>query len=448
MSINPLPFIISLVGVYFLFKLKFFFVLHPIRTSGKILRVIKDRKTLKSFCLALAGTLGVGNVFGVAFGIMIGGPGSVFWLLVSMLFAMIIKYCEVVITSDNLHHDRYAHGGMFYVISKSFRKCGRILSVIYAASTLALALFMGASLQCGTVVSSVREISDISSYSVAIIVSVLTLFVIVGGAKKIEKITSVIIPMTTIIYIFGALCIIISNLSRLPNVLDSILTSAFSVKGAFGGIAGFLMSDAIREGFARGILSNEAGAGTSSIAHARNGVLNPAISGLLGIFEVWFDTGLLCMLTAFSVLLSVPESFVAVSGMDLIMYSVGSTFGNVGKWVALILVFFFAFATAICWYYYGLESWGFVFGKKFRALFLPLFVIFTLFGSNSYITVFIVDVLMSVATVLCVCALMKNSDRIKTLSERGGIINVNLKGKYLGNIKGSVLRKEVKDREP
>ena len=139
---------------------------------------------------------------------------------------------------------------------------------------------------------------------------------------------------------------------------------------------GFLTLTPLREGFARGILSNEAGAGTSSIAHARSGVLSPASAGLLGIFEVWFDTGLICMLTGFSILLAVPDFALFESGMQLVTYAVGNLFGIVGKVTVAILVFAFAFATVICWYYYGSEAWSSIFGKRKRTLFIPLFLCF------------------------------------------------------------------------
>ena len=449
MSFNPLPFIISAVGIYFLVKLRFFFILHPIRTIGKSVRALKDKRALKSFSLALAGTLGVGNVFGVAFGIIVGGPGSLFWLFVSMFFAMIIKYAEVVISSDNLTHDRDTHGGMSYVIANSFKRSGRFLSKIYAVGIVGLSLVMGASLQCGTVAISVGSALDIPKLAIASFLVVITLFAITGGARKIEKVTSVVIPLTTIIYIMATLYIIISKASLLPSVTINIFRSAFEVRGVVGGALGFLLSSTFHEGFSRGILSNEAGAGTSSMAHARNGVLNPASSGLLGMLEVWFDTGLLCMLTGLSILLSVPEELCIGDGMELIMYVAGNSFGNTGKIMAAVSVFAFAFATVICWYYYGMETWGFVFGSSSRIAFLPIFIIFVVMGCfvNISISVFIIDALMATVSSLCVVALIKNSDRIKDLSERGGVIDCNIGKRYRKGIRGSVLPREEQHRE-
>ncbi len=446
MNFNPLPVILSIVGVYFLFKLRFFFILHPFRTAKKTFNAVKDKRTLKSLTLALAGTLGVGNVLGVALGLIIGGAGSLFWLLISMIFACVIKYAEVVISSDNLFHDTDSHGGMYYVIGSSFKKCGRLLSSVYAVSAVLVSLLLGAALQCGTVRETVSEIGSIPRITVAVVLSLLVIFSIFGGAKKIEKITAIVIPMTTIIYIITTFTIITVNYSAIPNAISLIISSAFRVDSAVGGVLGFLVGAPLHEGFARGILSNEAGAGTSSMAYARSGVLNPASAGLLGIFEVWFDTGLICMLTGLSVLVSVPDFSRFRSGMSLIMHSVGTLYGNVGRYAILLSVFAFAFATVICWYYYGMESFSALFGRKRRILFMPLFVVFVFVGtmSDSLTLVSIIDILMAVLTFLTVIALIKNSDRIKALSERGGIIDRNYKIK----LKGSVSRRERGDRAP
>lgn len=447
MEFNPLPIILAAVGSYFLIKLRFFFVLHPINTALRGVRAIKDRRAFRSFSLALAGTLGVGNVFGVAIGIMIGGAGSLFWLFTSMFFAMVIKYAEVVITSDNLYHDTETHGGIYYVIKSSFGKLGKIFSSVYSLAILGLSLVMGSALQTEAVCESVLSVASIPRISLAIFLVLATALAIIGGARKIEKITAIIIPMTTIIYIFVTLIIIFANFSSLDVVLNNIFASAFKFESTLGGFIGFLTSAPLREGFARGILSNEAGAGTSSIAHARSGVLSPASAGILGIFEVWFDTGLLCMLTGLSILLSVPDPGVFDSGMALITFAVGNIFGTAGKLTVLFSVFAFAFATVICWYYYGFEAWSSFFGKKKRAVFTPIFLSFVFLGCyvNSMILVTLTDVLMLVATVLTLLTLIKNSDRIKVLSENGGVVHSDrgrIRRFRVKTIKGNVSSKE------
>ena len=442
MEFNPLPIIIAAVGSYFLIKLRFFFILHPVVAVSRGLRAIKDKRARRSFSLALAGTLGVGNVFGVALGVLIGGAGSLFWLFVSMIFAMVIKYAEVVITADNLYHDRDTHGGIYYVIRASFLRGAGALSYIYSASIFGLSLFMGAALQSDAVVESALAITDVPRIPIGIFVLLITLVAIIGGTRKIEKITSIIIPITTIVYIFITLSVVISHIDGLNRVLSLILESAFCPKSAVGGTVGFLTLAPIREGFARGLLSNEAGAGTSSVAHARSGVLSPSSAGLLGVFEVWFDTGLICMLTGLSILLAVPDISIFESGMQLVSYSVGSLFGTVGKVAVTLCVFAFAYATVICWYYYGSEACGFLFGKRKRAAFLPLFLTFVFVGcfADTMILVSVTDALMLISTVITLLVLIKNSDRIRYLSEIGGVIcsdRIRVKRLRAKSIKGN-----------
>ena len=451
MEFNPLPIILAAVGSYFLIRLRFFFILHPIGTTSRGLRAIKDKRARRSFFLALAGTLGVGTVFGVAIGIMIGGAGSLFWLFISMFFAMIIKYAEVVITSDNLYHDRDTHGGINYVIRASFKLGGGLLSSLYSVAVLGLSLVMGAALQADAVRESMSSTVSIPRASLAAILILITAAAIIGGARKIEKITAIVIPLTTIIYIFITLGIIVMHCNRLLYVTMDIIYSAFDFESALGGGIGFLLSGPLREGFARGILSNEAGAGTSSIAHARSGVLSPASAGILGIFEVWFDTGIICMLTGFSILLSVPDISMFDSGMDLIAYSVGNIFGLPGKIAMVLSVFAFAFATVICWYYYGSEAWSSLFGKRNNVIFIPLFLSFIFIGcfAETMLLVFLTDAFMLIATFLTLSALIKNSDRIKHLSESGGVVRSErgtIRRFRIKSIRESVFSKGGRDR--
>ena len=448
MDFDILPLLLALVGGYLLIKLRFFFILHPIRTARRGLRAIRDRRTLRSFSLALAGTLGVGNVFGVAIGILVGGAGSLFWLFVSMLFAMVIKYAEVVLTSDNLFHDTDTHGGFYYVIRMSFSRLGGALSSLYALIILLLSLVMGAALQTDAVTEALAGIVDFPTVFPTFFLAFIILLGIAGGTRRIEKITSVVIPITTIVYIFLTFYIILTHFGELGTVVERMLSSAFSERSIVGGGIGFLTSRPMREGFARGMLSNEAGAGTSAMAHARSGVLSPSTAGLLGIFEVWFDTGLICILTGLSILLIVPDPTILDGGMQLVMYAMGSVYGAVGKYAVLLCVFAFAFATVICWYYYGTEAWSSLFGRRHRYVFLPIFLLFVILGCylDSYLLVSTTDALMLLATLLTLSAIMKNSDRVKALSESGGVIDSDSGRLRPFRIKGSVFSKGEKRR--
>lgn len=431
MQFNPLPIILTLVGGYFIIKLRGFFILHPLRTAKKAIRALKHKGTLSSLSLALAGTLGVGNVFGVAYGIILGGAGSVFWLFVSSVFASVIKYAEVVISQDNLFAKRNGHhGGMYYVIKASFAGAGKFMSGTYALACLLLSVVMGAALQSSTMVESLSFGLGIQPKLSAAAFAALVFVAIVGGSKIITRVTSFAIPMTTVIYIVLTSAIIIVNFSRLPAVLTEIMSSAFTVRSGGGGVLAFMLTGACKEGYSRGMLSNEAGAGTSSMAHARSGILNPASAGIMGIVEVFFDTALLCMLTAFAILVTVPDPSSFSGGMELVTAAVGGL-GVFGEWVLLICVFFFAYSTAICWYYYGNECASFLSpnGVPFFAILYSLAVFLGGVVGGGVLVMF-TDGLMIILTLLTLSALIKNSDRVIALSESGGVIppKKNIKG--------------------
>ncbi len=416
---------ISAVGVYLLYKLGFFIFRHPIRTLLVARRGLRAPGAVRSFLLALAGTLGVGNVFGVALGLAVGGCGSVFWLLVSTVFSSVIKYAEVTLSFDNA---RAGHGGMFYCIKNSFAHLGGVMSVIYAVCALLLSFFMGAALQIRTVGDAYGILFDTPPYLfLSILVLLIGISVFFGG-KVISKITLLTIPMSTIVYTIITLTMIIMNISRLGDVIFCIVRDAFTVRAGVGGVFGFLFSSSMREGYSRGILSNEAGAGTSSMAHTSSDGAKPAERGVLGLLEVVFDTTLLCTLTAFAILLSVPDVSVFNTGMSLIMYAVDGTLGGFGSALVLLSVLIFAYSTVVCWYFYGCECIRFLFGREVRLLYFPLFILSLVAGACLPVgaLVYATDALLLILSALTLPTLIKNSDRICVLSERAGLTRTGL----------------------
>lgn len=417
--LSLLPLAVTSVGTYFLFKLKFFFILHPKKTLGKAIAAAGGKNALPSLSLALAGTLGVGNIVGVAVGIAVGGAGSVFWLLLSSLFALVIKYCESVVSSD------MGDGlGMIGVIEKSFGRLSRAASRSYAALALVLSFVMGAALQSASIGQSAELGFSLSPSKTAFFLLIFLLIPIIVGNKKIEKITVIVIPLATIVYIFLALSTIISNYERIFPAIKLIFHSAFAPESIGGGILGFLFSDKIKEGYLRGILSNEAGAGTSSFAHARNGTDDSAAVGIMGMSEVFFDTVVLCMITALATLVSV-DTFSGKGGVLIILSGIGSVYGELSEYLVFLCVFAFAYSTIVCWYYYGGCACRYLFPKGHGILFSVAFLAFALFGVGIKGDVLIkaTDFILLGLSVISLCALMKNSDRIVNLSEKSGIMS-------------------------
>jgi len=426
MYFNPLAIIVTVVGLYLLFRLKFFYILHPLRIIKKMVGALKDREAFRSLCLALAGTLGVGNILGVSVGLILGGPGSLFWMLVSSIFAMVLKYSEVTLCkSYPVHGFDGTHGGMMYAVRSSYTRLGGILSIIYAAATVLLSLTMGSSLQLVSVTGISREIFNTPPYIVIVLFVVAVAFAVFGGAKIIGKITAICIPLTTIIYIIMTLSILVIRSSELPSVLLLVLDDAFSMDGISGGILGFILSGSLREGYCRGILSNEAGAGTSSTAHGASSILSPSACGLMGMVEVFFDTVLLCSLTGLSVLVAIPDVTRYESGMKLVYDAFSSVLGSFGSIALLLSIIIFAYSTIVCWYYYGSEAYSFLCKRRprifFTALFLLLFPTFALLGE--IVLIGITDILLLLLTLITCATLIKNSDRVRTLSESGGIVS-------------------------
>lgn len=424
---GALPIIITLAGGYFLIKLRAFFLFHPIKTLKLTLSAFGSNKksSIKSLSLALAGTLGVGNITGVAIGIMLGGAGSVFWLLVSSFFAAVLKYAESVLTVDNMRSADSSQGGMMYIIKTSFGRASEPLAIIYAVSCLILALFMGGALQSNTVKMTLDSASSIPTAAIVLFVVILTTLSVKGGGEKIEKITVVLIPLTTIIYILMSACIMISHSDRIFAVIKLILTSAFSPLSFGGGILGFITSRCVFEGYARGILSNEAGAGTSTLAHSRNVGTTPCREGALGMCEVFFDTVILCMLTAFSILLSVDAPWEYTSAMTLVYDAFSAVLGGAFCLPLLLSILAFAFSTIICWYYYGESCARFLFGRRGVVPFFILYISFVALGIvlNTLLIVRLTDMLLLILSILSVGALIKNSDRVKALSEIENVIS-------------------------
>jgi len=413
-----LPVIVTLTGAYFLFKLRFFFMLHPKKTAKKIKKAIGEKGAFRSVSLALAGTLGIGNIIGVAVGISVGGPGAVFWLFVSSLFAMIIKYAEASLCAE-LGEGK----GMIGVVAKSFGTLSRPLSTAYSVLILALCFIMGSALQSASIGQCATLTLGASEGVTSIILVIVLLFSIIGGARKIEKITVFLIPVTTIIYIFLSSFTILINIEKMPEVFLNVMSAAFDADSALGGIVGFLLSDKIKEGYLRGILSNEAGTGTSSIAHSINKSVDAGAVGVMGMLEVVFDTVILCMLTAFATLVSVDD-LSGLSGVQIIMAGIGNVFGGVSQYFLCLCIFAFAYSTVICWYYYGSFAYSCLFGRKSGLLFSVCFLVSAYLGSrvSGDSLIGVTDIILLSLCTISLSALIKNSDRIKLLSESSGLI--------------------------
>lgn len=421
--LNLLPIFITAVGICFLIRLRFFFALHPVNTIKRVKCVLSRRESRRALSLALAGTLGVGNIVGVAFGISVGGAGALFWIFISGIFSAVIKYAESTIAADKMRGEL---GGMCYVLCASFKRGGKFLGTVYAVLCLFLSLTMGSALQSQSAIFGVRELVGTQEWTVSIIFAAATLFVTVRGAEKIEKITAKIIPIATIVYILICLTVIAINADKLIPTLINVIQEAFDFRSIGGGVSSFVAVRAMREGYARGVLSNEAGAGTSAMAQIKS-KSTPAEVGLLGMLEVFFDTALLCTLTGLAVLVSGAD--LSGGGMKIVLSAVSQI--PFGRAAVSSLIFAFAFSTVICWYYYGCECMNFLFGKRKSAAYALLFVlsVFLGFKFSTPILIYTSDILLFFMSVLTLSVLIKNSERMVFLSEKYGLLKKSDVGK-------------------
>ena len=351
-----MPLLLMGMGLILGFKMRFFYILHPIRTASLLFSGAKKGRgsPFSALSQALAGTLGVGNMSGVAAAICSGGAGAVFWMWISALVAMSIKYFEVALGQKHRRKGPrgYYGGAMYYiydVFSPSFPRLAGVLGTSFAILCIVNSLLTGNIVQTNCAAAALPSVPPLITGAV---LAFFVFIAIAGKIQRVSQVTSVLIPVLSAAYIILALVIIIPSAGRLPSVLFDIISSAFSLRSAKGGIGGYLFLRAIRFGTTRGVFSNEAGSGTSPTAHAEANAKSPHSQGCFGIFEVFLDTIVLCTLTAFVILLS-DGCRKGLGGIALTVYAFSSRAGEFAGVAVGISVILFAYATVICQARYG-----------------------------------------------------------------------------------------------
>ena len=362
-----LPVTIFAAGLYYIFRLKAFIFFHPVKIIKSFFT--SDGKDgispFRAVTLALAGTLGVGNIVGVASAISIGGPGAVFWMWVSSVASMFIKYVETLVAM--MHRKREGniyHGGAYYYIKNAF------VAGLFAVLCLIASFLLGNLIQIRALADSAMTVFKIPAWSIAIFAAIFCLIVTVGGVKRISALTVRMIPALAFVYIAISMYIICKNFDQIPHVITLILGDAFGIDKMAAGTSGFIISKAIRYGISRGLVSNEAGCGTAPIAHAASQSQNPVRQGFWGIFEVFCDTVLLCSMTAFCVLFAYgTPAHDTQNGMIYVLNAYEMLAGKGASYIIGISVCLFAVATVLCWAHYGSECIYYLTGKFTRKTF-------------------------------------------------------------------------------
>ncbi len=332
---------------------------------------------------ALAGTLGTGNLVGVATAMIAGGPGAIFWMWISALIGMIIKYAEIVLAVRFRQKNSQGEwcGGPMYTIENGLGKRWRWLAQLFALSAILASFGIGNMTQVNAASTNLESALGIPAWIFGIGIAIFTAVVIVGGIRRIGKLTAKVVPFMAGLYIVGALLILLRFHDQIPSAFRLIFASAFQPSSALGGAAGFTVLMAMRYGLARGISSNEAGMGSAPIAHAATEVKDPVQQGLLGIVEVFVDTLLMCTLTALALLVSGvwQQDF---TGASMTAGAFAAAFGpGLGNTIVTVIIVFLALSTLISWSYYGERCTEYLLGHRAIPLYRILFIGCILLGS-------------------------------------------------------------------
>ena len=383
------PLLILLVGtgIYFTFKLNFI-QMFKLPLAIKYLFLNDDDKSdneakgeVSSFaalCTALSATIGTGNIVGVATAIATGGPGALFWMWVAAFFGMATKYAEGVLAIKYREVDENGEisGGPMYYIEKGVGN--KFLANMFAFFGIAVALLgIGTFGQVNSISKAALISFNIPIWFTAIIITILVTLVTLGGIKRISNVAEKIVPTMAILYIIGALLVLICNFKAIPSAITLIIKSAFNPSAALGGTTGITISLAIQMGIGRGVFSNEAGLGSAPIAAAAAKTKYPVKQGLISMTGTFIDTIIICTMTGLAIVLTGSfNSGLEGAAMTTFAFENGLPFAIIGKYIVNIGLIFFAFTTIIGWNYYGERCIQYLIGIKgikfYKIIFIAL----------------------------------------------------------------------------
>ncbi|MCL2925031.1 MAG: alanine:cation symporter family protein [Trichodesmium sp. MAG_R04] len=346
----------------------------------------------QALAAALSGTVGLGNIAGVAIAISIGGPGAVFWMTIAAFFGMTSKFVECTLAQKYriIKPDGTISGGPMRYLSAGLAEMrqgtlGRVLATLFSIFCISAA-FGGANMfqanQSYGAVSTV--LPGLPSWVYGLVLVVLVGLVIIGGIQRIGMVAGTLVPLMCLLYVLASLFIIFANITEIPRVIATIVSEAFAPKALEGGIIGVII-----QGFQRSAFSNEAGVGSAAIAHSAARTNEPIREGLVALLEPFIDTIVVCNMTALVIVITKvynAEEFAALREAKKGAELTSAAFGTVLEWFPVLLaiaVFCFAFSTMISWSYYGERCWDYLSGGKGLIIYKILFLIATFIGSVS-----------------------------------------------------------------
>lgn len=375
------------------------------RKNAKHVRKTNDKHAISQFqslCTALASTIGVGNISGVAVALALGGPGAIFWMWLSAFLGMMTNYAENTLGIKYRYKNEkgdWVGGAMIYIE----RGLGlKWLAVIFSVFCVLASFGIGNMSQGNEIANGLYNSFSVPKWVTSLAVMLLAGLVIVGGIKRIASVAEKLVPFMAITYILGALIVIFSHASAIPGAFGAIFSNAFNLPSMGGGVAGFTVMIAMRRGISRGVFSNEAGLGSSVMVHSASNVKEPVVQGMWGIFEVFADTLVVCTVTALTILTSgvydyteyakyigtsLPDTL--KSGVALTSSAFESVFGSFGGGFISIAVMLFAFSTILGWSYYGERGIEYLFGLKAVPVYKLIFILVIFLGCNASLSLVI-----------------------------------------------------------
>ncbi len=451
---TAVPIILMGSGIFYLILLKAFHLTRP----TAILKVLTKRNSkdgispFRAVTLALAGTLGVGNIVGVSAAICLGGFGAIFWMWITAALAMLLKYAEIVLAMKYREYDKSGtpHGAAMYYIKdfftrRSLSRIGGALAATFAFFCIINAVTMGSMIQANAISESFEGVFGISPLLCGAILTILCGIIIPRGAESMAKFTEILVPIMTLGYVIISLAVIIIKRDMLQDALRSIISDAMSGDSAVGGALGFFLSRSLRFGTMRGLISNEAGCGTAPTAHASSNSKNAVEQGFWGIFEVFTDTLLLCTMTALVVIVNFSEIRYRSSWIMLTIDAYANVLGGVASVFLAISVLCFGFATIICWAHYGIESVRyFSRGRTLKNLFIFIYCAATFIGAfaASEMIWTAADFAIGVMTLINVSVITLMSGEVKEETE----LYFSKKGKKQKNKKSEKIFQKTVDK--
>lgn len=396
------------------------------QTFGSVNRKPKGEGTItprQALTSALSSTVGAANIVGVPTAIMMGGPGAVFWMIVIAFFGMALKYSENVLGVHYREQNKDGEfvGGPTYYMKKGFKnaKLGMIFSLIFAFA-LALEIVPSVMVQGNSVATTVHDTFNVNTTVTGVVIAIIAALVVFGGVKRIANFTEMIVPIMVGIYLILGFVIIILNIQHLPSVIGLIFEKAFRPDAALGGSFGAALATTVRWGFARGIYSNEAGLGTSPIAHAAAKTDHPVRQAFWAISEIIVDTLVICTTTAFVVLVSGvwEEPDAKAQSAALTARAFEESFGPLGSAIVSIAMIFFVFSTIIVIIFYGSRMAEFIFGLTAGHIMKAIYIIAIVVGAVGVGTQLwnLLDLALAIVLIPNIIAVLILAPKVKQLT--------------------------------